>query len=495
MFIRFTLLTICLVIATCSLAQPERRTLDWKDFTKSISETIIARPVRTGEFTIFEITNINKFLYKVEMEGRVFELQTPIPTELQTLFRLNPTELAKTANNEKSAEAAGIIKKEIDNMNMAKDVATAAAADARANALAKVGDVKAMTEKKAAEDFEKAMEELVKNCTEYYDRSTQISKYVFELRKVRNEYVSIAQMDLPSAQIRAKAADVSIPSANVKDEYFALKNLYHKVERQYNDALAKAVKAGATEEEKQLIKDALENIEEADKLIDEEGLLGLLTEVDFLGAELQNPKNFMAVSPPVQMDGDFVGYEVTITPTTTKTPGAFKNPINFKFDIPAKGGWKADFSVGPVVSFGDNAKDETYFVKEVTGQDSVTLEKQDNNNAISPGIAAMMHFYPRTGKNWAVGGLFGVGAGFQSVSDVNFSLYAGASVVLGKRQKIMLNTGVSYLRVERLKSPEFKAGSKYETARIVIGDVTEKVFKPSFFLSISYNLTNRVEIK
>lgn len=482
---QITFLVLCLAITIGSMAQAVRRKLDWKDFTKSISETIIAKPVKSGEFTIFEIENINKFLYKVEMEGRVFELQTPVPTELQTLFRLNPTELANTANNKNAEEAVGKIAEQVPVMRKIE-------ASDQANPENKTTD----SAKEVAEDFKKSLDMVIAKCLKYLDKSILVSGYIFDLRKVRNEFISIAQMDLPFSEIQSKAdiAAAKIPAVDIKAQYFELKKLYHEVEAMYRDASAKAEDAGATTKQKKEIEKALEEIEAADELIDEEGLLGLLDEVTFLNDELRNKKNFLAVAPPVQMDGDFVSYDVTITPTYTKTVGAHKSPVHFKFDIPAKGGWKADFSVGPVVSFGDNARDDAYYLKEVPATDSVTLEKQDNNNAISPGIAAMMHFYPRTGKNAAVGGLFGVGAGFQSVSDVNFSLYAGASVVLGKRQKIMLNAGISYLRVERLKSPEFKAGDKYAAPKITIGDVTEKVFKPSFFLSISYNLTNRIEI-
>jgi len=485
MLIRLILLTTCLAIATCSLAQPARRTLDWKDFTKSVSETIIAQPVRSGEFTIFEIQNINKFLYKVEMQGKVFELQTPIPTELQTLFRLNPTELANTANNKKAEEAVGKISEQVPVMNKIAE-----------SPEAKASGAKSPEQNEAAEEFKKSLDMVVTKCLKYLDKSILVAGYIFDLRKVRNEFISVAQMDLPFSEIQAKTevAAAKIPAADVKTQYFELKKLYHEVEALYRDASAKADDANATPKQKKQIEVALGEIEEADELIDEEGLLGLLDEVSFLNDELRNKKNFLAVAPPVQMDGDFVAYQITITPTYTKTIGAHKNPINFKFDIPAKGGWKADFSVGPVVSFGSNAKDETYFLRDVPGQDSVTLEKQDNNNTISPGIGAMMHFYPRTGKDWALGPMCGVGAGFQSVSDVNFSLFLGASLILGKRQKIIVSAGASWLRVERLKSPEFKDGSKYAASKIIIGDVTEKAFKPSGFFSISYNLTNRVDI-
>ena len=92
-------------------AQKQVRELKWQDFMKSVQTTIIADPVPNGDFTIFQITGINKFLYRVEISGSVFELQTPVPTELQSLFRLTPTELQKTVENKKAEQGAAVIPK------------------------------------------------------------------------------------------------------------------------------------------------------------------------------------------------------------------------------------------------------------------------------------------------------------------------------------------------------------------------------------------------
>ena len=134
-------------------------------------------------------------------------------------------------------------------------------------------------------------------------------------------------------------------------------------------------------------------------------------------------------------------------------------------------------------------------MEDANKADTVKLKRRDNHNIISPGLAAMMHFYPRSGKNIAWGGLFGVGAGFQSTEDINFSLYTGVSLVMGKRQKIMLSAGFSFLRVERLKDKQFEIDKEYPISKIDLANSTEKVFKSSGFLSISYNITNRIEIK
>jgi hypothetical protein len=196
------------------------------------------------------------------------------------------------------------------------------------------------------------------------------------------------------------------------------------------------------------------------------------------------------------MDGDMVSYTVNITPCVTRTIGPNKSPMQFKFDIPAKRGLKVDFSVGPALSFSDNSKDDKYFLEEIAGNpDSVKLKKLDNNNSVSPSLAAMMHIYSRGARGFAPGLLFGVGAGFQDAQSINVNIYTGISLVMGKREKVMINIGASWLRVDRIKNKQFADGSNYAVSKIALGDITEKVFKPSFFFGISYNLTNKVEIK
>ena len=217
----------------------------------------------------------------------------------------------------------------------------------------------------------------------------------------------------------------------------------------------------------------------------------IYSDVKYLYEELQNENNFKAIAPPVQADGDFVSYEVKITPARTNTLGAFKSPRSWKFDVPVEGGLKVDFSVGPVFALGDGALDEKYYFEQTADANMGILKERDNNNVLNPGVAAMMHFYKRSGKKMSWGGLFGVGAGFQTIDDVNLSFYGGVSFVLGKEQKIMLNTGLVFMNVERLKDDEFETDITYDTSMVSLNDVTEKVFKGSFFISISYNLASR----
>ena len=107
-------------------------------------------------------------------------------------------------------------------------------------------------------------------------------------------------------------------------------------------------------------------------------------------------------------------------------------------------------------------------------------------------MAAMMHAYKRSEKQVAWGGMLGVGAGFQSVDDANLKIFIGPTVVFGREQKVFLSGGFSLQRVDRLKSPKYDKDTEYTT--IDLSDVTQKEMKPSLFFSVSYNLTNRVEV-
>src|SRR5690606_23829583 len=87
----------------------------------------------------------------------------------------------------------------------------------------------------------------------------------------------------------------------------------------------------------QEIQDAMTEITGTLKVIQDEKLSSVYGETEFLHLGLSNKRNFTAIAPPVQGDGDFVNYNVTITPSRTNNLGPYLNPQTFDFDIPVKG--------------------------------------------------------------------------------------------------------------------------------------------------------------
>lgn len=277
----------------------------------------------------------------------------------------------------------------------------------------------------------------------------------------------------------------TFPSSEYQDfenKYQIIKALYEKAE---SEATVDSIK--------NKIKDASKQIKDSYEAIEKEKFQILFNDVIYLSDQLKNENNFTVIAPPVQAEDDFVNYIVSATPITTNSLAPHTSKTEFSFDIPTKGGVKVDFSVGPTISIGKNAKDEKYFLEESTTSGKSFLRQRDNNNDGVPGLAAMMHVYKRSGTETAIGGLFGIGAGFQSIKDVDLSFYLGASIILGKMQKVMINTGLSFLRVDRLKAKEYLVDKEYTTQDLVINDVVEKAFKPSLFVSLSYSLAKRVD--
>jgi hypothetical protein len=437
------------------------------------------KPQPTGGFAVLKIININTFRWKVEIEGRSINYVTPIPSELQTIFRLSD----QTGDRQKTEAAVNTIQK----------------------AAATMTSVKAQVDEKQPDGaLSVAMAELVEACTEYVELVQKIAQIKF----TRMELINLSKQKWESYSAMNEKRPSSLRYEDMKKTYEEFSEYYSKAASKYRIAQSEAEanvtklkpnKPGLKQAEDQLmsIKDALKKIESSYGDVYQDNFLSLVQDVVVLQDAMDNPSYYEVVSPPIQIDGDYVDFNIKTTPTKMNDLMPYDFGKTFPVEIPAKGGLKVDFSVGPTFSFGSNARSDKYYFKPsdpINPKDS-TLQKLDNKNAISPGIAALMHFYGRRGQNVNYGGLFGVGAGFQTVQDANLSFYLGGSVIFGKREKLMLNAGVSYLSVDRLRTDQFTEGNKYKTSKIKIENVTENVILPSFFFGISYNLTNKIEVK
>ncbi len=512
--------------------------IDWQNFDESIKEEVLLESVPFARFHSFQIININKFLYKVTVQGENIELETPVPTELQTLFRMSIEERKETTVNtdlDNEVKQNEKVKNNLNNamlltktqVEAADAVATVTAGAANEAAIAVIaadlasktaitawetklasgvvakveqGEVKAADAAKAAADAAKAAADaaakkqqqrltdiidFMTKQSEFNDKFNSISETVYNLKLIRVKLVNHALKDIPFSEMETILADNKLVPKDPSSELFQLKKKFAAIQSNYTELTQKY------SDLKNQVEESFKVSEQAMKTLNDETILVLFGEVDYLYGELGNKNNFIVNAPPVQAQEDFVNYEISIKPSKTNTLGAHKNPVTVDFDVPVRGGLKVDFSVGPAFSFGDKARDEQFFFEKVDTTENVRLRARSNNNAITPSIGAFMHFYRRSGTNISFGGLFGVGTGLQNLDDFQVNYYAGLSLVLGKNQKIMLSSGASFLRVDRLKDDQFEVDEEYMKNEFDIADVVEKVYKPSFFLSLTYSLGNR----
>jgi hypothetical protein len=468
------------------------------------------QPMPYGSFAVVEVINVNTFRYRVEITGRGVDYVTQMPSELQAIFRQQKTN-GNTAAGQQQGEAAAAQMQSVAesaknrNNTLAADIANKRAAKALlpaqvrkvtksgnarniANpALAKAEqEIEALTLAQAQkEPFAEAMEKLAAACKEYVEVARKVSLIKF----TRAELINVSKQDWPDH----KSMEDNMPTVLGRDEmrshFDKFTQYYAEARGLYNNALLLA-----EGDDKKKVEEAKKMIEEGYQKITEDNYLKLIDDVYTLQEAMAIAKSFTVTSPPVQIQGDAVAFDIKAAPVKVNDLLNHTPEKSFGVEIPTKGGLKVDFSVGPVFSFGKNAKDELYFLQPVANNaDSVDLTARPNNNVLSPGIAAMMYAYAR-GKDTRIGGCFGVGANVENFDNVKASFYLGIGAIFGKRQKLTTSLGLGFLRVDRLKETQYST-KRYKASEIAIGNVTEKVFKGSFFLSIGYNLSTRTEIK
>ncbi|MCE6989806.1 hypothetical protein [Dyadobacter sp. CY323] len=440
-----------LLLAATTVAKAQHATFDFPSW--SVYNKIT--PVKHGTMASLKIININTLLYKVSIKGEKVVSTTPSSSELNTLFRIEDPAKAASEASEGSGEGA----KATEEMTQVKNKADA-------------GNFKAL------------MTDLIVSCKAYLMEADKI----VEIKSRRAELTALAKFPWEKyALLAEKLPKVPLVDSDMRRDINNFQKTYQTAEAKYKVARETA----PDDVSKKIVDDALDLFETSYDHIDEEDLMKLVDDVVALQNALATDFFFTVWGPPVQADDcDFIKYSIVVErdPETSRLlPAGSFQPIDV--EIPVKGGWKADFSVGLNFAVGNGAKDAKYHYADVSDGEG-KLEKADNYNKVRPGIAAMMHAYPRTGKNHAVGFMMGVGAGFKEENTLVASYYLGGSIVLGKSQRIIINSGVSFISVDRLK-PEYQEGASYKT-ETKLAEITEKAIRPAFFIGVSYNIANRI---
>ncbi len=422
--------------------------------------------VTQGSSVSYRIVNINTFAKKVLISGSLFSLNTDMPSEIATLFRI------KIDNADKNLADT---KEQVEKMNNVSSEAKESAKKAAAPALttAAIEDSKS-----AATEAEK----LVADCRDYYRKAEKIKdaitfqKNLAETLSNENYYneVSMAQAlnnrGVNTATVNALEAD-----------FINFNSAYDKVYAQYEVAADAARDAkNATHQAK--IESAQEQVEEDYEALKKQ-YQDALTSIDNLFTKATDPVSYIVTSQhPIYVEDDADEVEFQVQIGDPKDDFSKINP--FKKILKVKGGIKLDYSVGLALKF---ISDDQYFLDS-----DKKIQQRSKNNALTPGIAPMLHVYRRTCNTIAWGGMFGINADFKELTDVNLGFLGGLSVIVGRSQKIIFSAGLSYSKVSRLKAAEFDVNNKaYDNTDFTIENVTERILQPSGFFSFSYSLAKR----
>jgi hypothetical protein len=449
---------ILIVCFVCMIYKVNAQTVEY-DYGNNSPNPLNNPGLNNGNFARLKISNINTYAQKISINGSLYNLNTKIPDGLKTLFQFTDDQVTNSLNSTNRA-----VVKMVDVANQAGD-----------NSKNKTNDTNTKNEKDE-------LDTLVKYCYVYHDAAQKV-KDALQFEKHLEATLSDSKINtrlLMMSALRIRGID-TVAIRKLKKDREKFERAYKKAKNQYTKA-AIAARDAQNETHESKIDDAKETIvqeyEKLEKLYDK-----TLSEIDDFYQTANSDYNYMAISNPIYLkDADEMEFEVKIAKTEAELGSA--KPITPIFNI--GGGTKFDYSVGPVFN---TISDDSYFLDSKN-----MLQKNNNGNAFTPGLAAMMHVTHRNIGNSSFGGMFGINTNFKEITDVNLGFLGGITAVFGRDRKLFVSTGVSFFKVSRLKEDQFKVGTTTYTATD-LPNVTEKVLKPSFFVSVSLSIAKLVQVK
>lgn len=216
-----------------------------------------------------------------------------------------------------------------------------------------------------------------------------------------------------------------------------------------------------------------------DDLVTEINLSKKFNHVEMINRLMQNEELFEYTSVPIQGVEDYVEFTVNIESRKSISADYYPdNKKSFRYFEYLKGGVRLDFSAGVVLNFG--AIDKNYSIQN----DIIIL---NSKNQFIPDLGIFVHSNFRNASSWAPGISLGTSL---DVSKFNInSFYLGGSVLIGKRNKVIVTAGPAFRLTQELKD-NFKENDKVMGIEDV-NDITTKNFKIGMFLALTYNLTNK----
>lgn len=165
------------------------------------------------------------------------------------------------------------------------------------------------------------------------------------------------------------------------------------------------------------------------------------------------------------------------------------------YEIPTRGGWKLDFSTGAILT---GLRDRSYYYDDVRssvlvtqgsdGSDSLITKsygtiRESTKNKLGLNFGAMMHAYSRTGKYWNAGPSIGF-----VVGTTGLRVLGGGSILLGKRQRLVLSVGLAAGYIDKLQDGRKTEVEKELSATDQSGSVpVQRDIDTSWFAGASWN--------
>ncbi|MBK7869842.1 MAG: hypothetical protein IPJ74_03700 [Saprospiraceae bacterium] len=479
----------------------------------------VSRPyVRKGSSVILHIENYNNYLYDVVIESENREIRLPSsasPNSLTQLFPTlgqNSTNFLSLTSGDRGGSSLGLIGKEDSKDNVPREF----------DASLGLGRQEYEQLVKLTESFSTAMAE-IQAIDVAIDSSRQEVQSIVEAHQI-NAFVmeEIEQIKhhpgLPPAQIKKMTSDymnkvlgVSSNASDVDLNFLLqkgntrrqLSNKLTEVRKrhdQYRQVIARmsSIQESLNAFSAKPVVNSLyvgpiaasyddAQAQENDYADFENKLVSLITEMPDADitklAALWREYEALQANPftknhRVTANGDDMVFNIRFSPNAAQESAALPALQISPIEIPVAGGFKVNASIG--VAFGQFFdRPESYFVRD-------DIIRSEDKDSFFPVVSSFFHFYGQSKGNISFGGAFGIGLPITGDSaGQSASFFLGPSLIIGRGERLVLNTGIMGSRVERL-AQGYRVGDSFISDANVVP--TKDVYEMGFFMGLSFNL-------
>lgn len=235
-----------------------------------------------------------------------------------------------------------------------------------------------------------------------------------------------------------------------------------------------------------VIQQKLDVFEKDFKALDGNKLIG---QIMFLRT-MVDPANFTIIyeTHSIAENADYIKYSFEFKPTSSNNTFAPASRADLELAFQIHEGAKFDISSGFVLDFG-LTDPSFYFDKTADASGAkVYVRKGKDLGNVNPSIAVFLNGYKRTSTNFKLGGALGVGLS----NTARFRLYAGPSVIIGRKERVVVSGGVSIGAISRL-ADGYKEDMELDNNASLPNEVPTVLdhYKPGAYIGIGFNLTGK----
>lgn len=487
------------------------------DLNTRIADTIF--PANNNQMTTYEISNVNRFVYDVTINGTLVSFNTAVPAVFDLLLK---PETPDDSNISETIEGLsgmndGTAKVAMDQNKLAHVEADIKyysgnnekglfdvykVYDIQLESLSSVELQKIIAQlkkdKKSLEDSIRATLKSISTPDSLFTLVTQASLKVdqhfdwLEKSKVfKNSLITISQSNTINSTIAAdEIQELEKQSLSTKN-LLSLKAQFDEAVNEFNyqhqiylsnDKVQKKFKKDSEKIIKS-VKNLKNEVDRIDALAKKTDYAKIAEDISVIKSELLNVNSYIAISNPIQATEDDVKFEVKITPKSTINSNLHTTTTNFTTHIPVKGGVKIDFSTGFITT--GLLHNRSYSSTIASDSSSFTISQDKNRNVANFNVGAFMHVYKSNATNSQLAATFGFGLNSKTLDDVDF--YLGGSAIFGRKNRFVVTAGAALSHVNYLKG-SFNKDETIDIARHT-DELTERAIRLGAFVAFSYNLS------